>query len=120
MLYLRFTLGVCPYPYPCINCQFHVCLRNAKDENLFGNASSCKRLEILLIGFAQGLSHLVQKMILLVFDTVCLAAASAYNHTLEPLDKKVSKYIGGNPIRVDGKPRASGILDTVCLTPPSY
>jgi acid phosphatase len=32
---------------------------------------------------------------------------------LEPLDKKLSKYIGGNPIRVDGKPRASGILDTV-------
>ncbi|KAF5368046.1 hypothetical protein D9758_004503 [Tetrapyrgos nigripes] len=69
-------------------------IRNAKDENLFGNASSCKRLEILLIGFAQ-------------------AAASAYNHTLEPLDKKLSKYIGGNPIRVDGKPRASGILDTI-------
>ncbi|THU90595.1 phosphoglycerate mutase-like protein [Dendrothele bispora CBS 962.96] len=69
-------------------------VRNAKDENLFGNASSCKRLEILLIGFAQ-------------------AAATAYNHTLEPLDKKLSKYIGGNPIRVDGKPRASGILDTV-------
>ncbi|KAF5320016.1 hypothetical protein D9758_019028 [Tetrapyrgos nigripes] len=55
-------------------------IRNTKDENLSGNAS-CKRLEILLIGFAQ---------------------ASAYNHTLEPLDKKLSKYIGGNPIRVDG------------------
>jgi acid phosphatase len=29
------------------------------------------------------------------------------------LDKKVSKYIGGRPIRLDGKPRASGIMDTV-------
>lgn len=42
-----------------------------------------------------------------------LAAAAAWNTTLEPLDKKLSKYIGGNPIRLDGKPRASGILDTV-------
>lgn len=69
--------------------------RNGKDENLLGNTYACKRLEILQIGFAQ-------------------AAAAAYNHTLEPLDKKVSKYIAGNPIRIDGKPRASGILDTVC------
>lgn len=45
--------------------------------------------------------------------TFLLAAAAAYNHTLEPLDKKLSKYLGGNPIRIDGKPRASGILDTV-------
>ena len=42
-----------------------------------------------------------------------VAAAEAYNHTLEHLDKKISKYIDGNPIRIDGKPRASGILDTV-------
>ena len=28
------------------------------------------------------------------------AAASAYNHTLEVLDKKLSQYIGGNPIRI--------------------
>lgn len=41
------------------------------------------------------------------------AAASAYNHSLEPLDKRISKYIGGAPIRVDGKPRASGVMDTV-------
>jgi len=69
-------------------------IRNGRDENLIGNSYACKRLEVLLAGFAQ-------------------AAASAYNHTLEPLDKKLSKYIGGNPIRIDGKPRASGILDTV-------
>ncbi|KDQ60184.1 hypothetical protein JAAARDRAFT_32565 [Jaapia argillacea MUCL 33604] len=72
----------------------HILIRNGKDENLIGNTYACKRLETLLVGFAQ-------------------AAASGWNHTLEPLDKKVSKYIGGNPIRLDGKPRASGILDTV-------
>lgn len=44
------------------------------------------------------------------------AAASAYNHTLEPLDKRISKYIGGVPIRIDGKPRASGVMDTVSLS----
>ncbi|KAJ7599258.1 histidine phosphatase superfamily [Mycena floridula] len=69
-------------------------VRNGKDENLLGNTYTCKRLEILQIGFAQ-------------------AAAAAYNHTLEHLDRKLSKYLGGNPIRVDGKPRASGVLDTV-------
>ncbi|TDL24646.1 phosphoglycerate mutase-like protein [Rickenella mellea] len=69
-------------------------IRNGKDENMLGNTFACKRLEILLVGFAQ-------------------AAASAYNHLLEPLDKKLSQYIGGNPIRIDGKPRASGILDTI-------
>ncbi|OBZ78072.1 putative acyl-CoA synthetase YngI [Grifola frondosa] len=69
-------------------------IRNGKDENLFGNTLACKRLEILQVGFAQ-------------------AAAAAWNRTLKPLDKKISKYIGGNPVRLDGKPRASGILDTI-------
>ncbi|KAJ3820409.1 histidine phosphatase superfamily [Lentinula raphanica] len=84
--------------YPTTKCQPNaipsIFVRNGRDENLLGNAGSCKRLEILLIGFAQ-------------------AAASAYNHTLEPLDKKISKYIDGHPVRIDGKPRASGILDTI-------
>ncbi|PAV20442.1 phosphoglycerate mutase [Pyrrhoderma noxium] len=69
-------------------------VRNGLDENLVPNTFACKRLEVLLVGFAQ-------------------AAAAAYNHTLEPLDEKLSKYIGGNPIRIDGQPRASGILDTI-------
>ncbi|KIY70843.1 phosphoglycerate mutase-like protein [Cylindrobasidium torrendii FP15055 ss-10] len=69
-------------------------VRNGKDENTIGNTYDCPRLEVLLVGFAQ-------------------AAAAAYNHTLEPLDHKLSKYLDGNPIRVDGKPRASGILDTI-------
>ncbi|CAA7268373.1 unnamed protein product [Cyclocybe aegerita] len=70
-------------------------IRNGKDENLIGNTYACKRLEILQISFAKA------------------AAAEAYNKTLEHLDKKVSKYIDGNPIRVDGKPRASGVMDTI-------
>ncbi|PFH47755.1 hypothetical protein AMATHDRAFT_66976 [Amanita thiersii Skay4041] len=71
-----------------------ILLRNGKDENLYGNTYACKRLELLQLGFAK-------------------AAAAAYNPTLEPLDNKVSKYIGGNPVRLDGKPRASGIMDTI-------
>ena len=35
------------------------------------------------------------------------------NPTLEPLDQKISKYIDGKPIRIDGSPKASGILETV-------
>ncbi|KAJ7136013.1 histidine phosphatase superfamily [Mycena epipterygia] len=69
-------------------------LRNGRDENLLGNTMTCKRLEYLQIGFAQ-------------------AAAAAYNQTLEPLDKHLSKYLDGRPIRVDGKPRASGVMDTI-------
>ncbi|KAF9788558.1 phosphoglycerate mutase-like protein [Thelephora terrestris] len=68
--------------------------RNPKDENLYGNSAVCERLKTLMLKFAQ-------------------AAAVAWNPTLEPLDEKISKYIGGNPVRLDGKPRASGILDTV-------
>ena len=43
------------------------------------------------------------------------AAAAAWNPALEPLDDKISKYLGGNPVRIDGRPRASGIFDTVRL-----
>ena len=46
--------------------------------------------------------------------TLRVAAIVAWNPVLEPFDEKISKYIGGNPVRVDGKPRATGILDTVC------
>ena len=74
--------------------------RNGRDENLFGNTGACKRLEILEIGFAK-------------------AAAAAWNHALEPLDDKIGKYIGNNPVRLDGRPRASGIFDTVSSYMPS-
>ncbi|KAJ8517803.1 hypothetical protein ONZ45_g5057 [Pleurotus djamor] len=84
--------------YPMHKCRGNdvppIRIRNGKDENLLGNTYTCKRLEILQIGFAR-------------------AAATKYNPLLEPLDSKLSKYIGGRPVRVDGKPRASGIMDTV-------
>lgn len=47
---------------------------------------------------------------------ITIAAAAAWNQALEPLDKRLSKFIGGNPIRLDGKPRASGLLDTVSFS----
>ncbi|KDQ22366.1 hypothetical protein PLEOSDRAFT_1079741 [Pleurotus ostreatus PC15] len=78
----------------CPNTLPPILIRNGKDENLLGNTFSCKRLEILQIGFAQ-------------------AAANLYNPALESLDRRLSKYIGGHPVRVDGKPRASGIMDTI-------
>lgn len=82
--------------YPTDKCEVapNILIRNGKDENLLGNTYSCKRLEILQVGFAQ-------------------AAAAAYNPTLEHLDARLSKYLDGQPVRVDGKPRASGIMDTV-------
>ncbi|KAJ7234638.1 histidine phosphatase superfamily, partial [Mycena haematopus] len=84
--------------YPTTKCSPNtvptLLVRNGRDENLLGNTMNCKRLEILQIGFAQ-------------------QAAAAYNQTLEPLDKYISKYLDGRPIRIDGKPRASGVLDTI-------
>lgn len=98
---------------------------------------ACRRLEVLLVNFAHGTTQAPAQLPIptsspflrslysshspidwtLIFSRVfirhSIAAASAYNHTLEPLDKKISKYLDGNPIRVDGKPRASGVLDTV-------
>ncbi|KAG8702903.1 hypothetical protein FRC08_003174 [Ceratobasidium sp. 394] len=41
------------------------------------------------------------------------AAAKENNPKLEQFDSKLSKYINGNPIRIDGQPRLSGIMDTV-------
>ncbi|KAI0683768.1 histidine phosphatase superfamily [Cytidiella melzeri] len=84
--------------YPSIKCANgyvpQLRIRNSRDENLFGNTAACKRLQVLEIGFAR-------------------AAAAAWNHALEPLDDRIGKYIGGNPVRLDGQPRASGIFDTV-------
>lgn len=48
-----------------------------------------------------------------IVDGFALAAAAVYNPSLKHLDKKLSRYLDGNPVRVDGKPRASGIMDTV-------
>ncbi|KAG9122349.1 hypothetical protein FRC07_001325 [Ceratobasidium sp. 392] len=68
--------------------------RHPKDENLIGNMGGCERLTELAISFAK-------------------AAAKDNNPKLEKYDSKLSKYIGGNPIRLDGQPRLSGIMDTV-------
>ncbi|KAH7926267.1 phosphoglycerate mutase-like protein [Leucogyrophana mollusca] len=84
--------------YPASKCDPEVVpailVRNGVDENLVSNTMSCARLAILELEFAE-------------------AAAAAWNPLLEPLDGKLSKYLGGQPLRVDGKPRASGVLDTI-------
>lgn len=72
----------------------HICVRNKRDENLYPNTSACPRLDTLMEEFAK-------------------AAAVSMNPALEPLDQKISKYIGGKPIRIDGSPKASGILETI-------
>lgn len=66
-----------------------------------------------MLNFAQGTSKQISTVDCAF--TLEIAATIAWNPTLEPLDDKLSKYIGGNPVRLDGKPRASGILDTVSL-----
>ncbi len=91
------------------------------DENLFGNTAACKRLEVLEVAFARGASSFetsfasIFKAVVIIRNLLYPAAASSWSHALEPLDKKISKYIGGNPIRLDGKPRASGVFDTVSI-----
>ncbi|CEL63245.1 hypothetical protein RSOLAG1IB_05287 [Rhizoctonia solani AG-1 IB] len=68
--------------------------RHPNTESLIGNTIGCGRLAELALAFN-------------------LAAAKDNNPNLERLDSKISKYIGGNPIRIDGRPRLSGILDTI-------
>jgi acid phosphatase len=91
----------------------HICVRNKKDENLYPNTSACKRLDTLMSEFAQGATSIEQIVLHFILFCYFSAAAISMNPTLEPLDQKLSKYIDGKPIRVDGSPRASGILETV-------
>lgn len=91
--------------------------RNAKDENLIANRFACMRLERMNAAFAQGILEKVISIIQGPNSIELSAAADALNPTLATLDKKLSKFTDGNPVRIDGRPRASGILDTVgCLT----
>lgn len=46
-------------------------------------------------------------------------AAELYNPTLAPLDTTIGKYIDG-PVKIDGNPRANGILGEVDLSFPLY
>ncbi|KIJ14520.1 hypothetical protein PAXINDRAFT_12617 [Paxillus involutus ATCC 200175] len=84
--------------YPQTHCAADVIpsilVRNKVDETIVSNILSCPQLGLLESQFAA-------------------AAAARWNPRLQTLDKKLSKYINGKPIRVDGSPRTSGILDTV-------
>jgi len=84
--------------YPQAHCATSVIpsilIRNKVDENIVSNILSCPQLGQLERRFAE-------------------AAAARWNSRLQTLDPRLSKYIKGRPIRIDGSPRASGILDTV-------
>ncbi|KAG6379653.1 histidine phosphatase superfamily [Boletus reticuloceps] len=84
--------------YPQTHCATGVIpsilVRNRVDENIVSNILSCPLLGLLELRFAE-------------------AAAARWNSRLQTLDGRLSKYLNGRPIRVDGSPRASGILDTV-------
>jgi acid phosphatase len=92
-----------------LTCSSLTSCRNPSDETLLPNTFTCARLRQLDREFA-------------------IKAARDWNKELEPLDAKLSKFIGGRAIRVvsslcplgdvtyadqDGKPRLSGIEDTV-------
>ncbi|KAH0834797.1 hypothetical protein J3R83DRAFT_10398 [Lanmaoa asiatica] len=85
--------------------------RNKVDENIVGNILSCPQLGLLELRFAEGMSDVPNEWRALMLCII--AAAARWNSRLQTLDKRLSKYIKGKPIRVDGSPRASGILDTV-------
>ncbi|KAM0791655.1 hypothetical protein ACM66B_006091 [Microbotryomycetes sp. NB124-2] len=67
-------------------------VRNANDESLYPN-SLCPRMRLL---DAQGVKE----------------AAEKYNPSLEKIDPLVRKYVKA-PLRIDGKPAASSVLDTI-------
>ncbi|KAI9568107.1 phosphoglycerate mutase-like protein [Boletus coccyginus] len=71
-----------------------ILVRNRVDDNIISNILSCPQLGLLELRFTE-------------------AAAARWNSRLQTLDGRLSKYIQGNPVRVDGSPRVSGILDTV-------
>ncbi|CAD6899369.1 unnamed protein product [Tilletia controversa] len=69
-------------------------VRNFLTETLIPNTLGCSR-------FRQLDRHYAEK------------AATTHNSTLEPLDATLSPHNDGQPIRVDGHPRLSGLLDTI-------
>lgn len=85
--------------------------RNKVDENIVSNILSCPQLGLLELCFTQGMLYVSNEQRVLILYIV--AAAARWNSRLQTLDARLSKYIKGKPIRIDGSPRASGILDTV-------
>jgi len=69
-------------------------VRHGKDENLVTNSVACGRLRELQAEFAA-------------------LAAKEHNPKLAHLDHRLSQFNDDRPIRVDSKPRLSGVLDTV-------
>ncbi|KAK0526867.1 hypothetical protein OC835_005150 [Tilletia horrida] len=69
-------------------------VRNFLTETLIPNTLGCSRFRRLD-------SHYAEK------------AATEFNPSLEALDASLSSHNDGQPIRVDGHPRLSGLLDTI-------
>ncbi|KAG8885363.1 hypothetical protein FRB97_001438 [Tulasnella sp. 331] len=68
--------------------------RHGKDENLVANSVACSRLRELQAEFAA-------------------LASKEHNPKLAQLDHRLSHLNDDRPIRVDSKPRLSGVLDTI-------
>ena len=90
-------------------------VREPQDEDLMGNSYVCARLKELMLAFETGQNAdlLSLENVFIISYIVPLVVKEKYNPKLAALDGAVSPYIGGGPVRIDGKPRASGILDTV-------
>lgn len=87
--------------------------RHGQDEDLIGNQYGCPRLKQMMVSFEKGEDYL--EFISTIIQTRLLsplAMAEKYNPELAKLEG-VSKYIDGRPLKIDGSPRASGVLDTV-------
>ncbi|KAE8210928.1 hypothetical protein CF327_g5267 [Tilletia walkeri] len=69
-------------------------VRNFLSETLIPNTHGCSRFRQLDKDYAE-------------------KAAVTYNSSLESLDASLSPHNDGQPIRVDGHPRLSGLLDTI-------
>lgn len=69
-------------------------MRHPSDENLMGNGSACARYKEIMARFER-------------------VAAERWAPELAKIDDKISRYINGSPVRIDGRPRASGLFDTI-------
>lgn len=89
-------------------------MRQPQDEDLTGNGNVCARLKELMLRFETGQNINPNFYTRMAYSShIPSAAKEKYNPKLALLDDAMSPYLGGVPVRIDGKPRASGILDTV-------